>query len=165
LRLGPELGEAGVPQTLEGDPMLKRFPLALAVLALIAFGVAACGDDESTSTSTAATPETSTTTDAGASSGGGSTVDISADPDGALAFTKSELTTTAGSDTIVFDNPSTTSHNVEIEDADGNDVAETDTISGDTAETTADLEPGTYTFYCAVDGHREAGMEGTLTVK
>ena len=27
-----------------------------------------------------------------------------------------------------------------------------------------DLEAGTYTFYCAIPGHRDGGMEGTLTV-
>jgi plastocyanin len=82
-----------------------------------------------------------------------------------LAFTKTEITAPAGDDTISFDNPSSTDHNVQIEDANGNDIAGTDTISAGKTSTTADLKPGTYTFYCSIPGHREAGMEGTLTVK
>lgn len=37
--------------------------------------------------------------------------------------------------------------------------------AGKSATGGIELDPGTYTFYCAVPGYRSAWMEGTLTVK
>ncbi len=37
--------------------------------------------------------------------------------------------------------------------------------SGNSEQLKVNLKPGKYTFYCDIPGHREAGMEGTLTVK
>ena len=36
--------------------------------------------------------------------------------------------------------------------------------SGESDELKVDLKPGSYTIYCDIPGHREAGMEGTITV-
>jgi uncharacterized cupredoxin-like copper-binding protein len=37
--------------------------------------------------------------------------------------------------------------------------------NGGVSEIEVDVQPGEYTFYCSVPGHREGGMEGTLTVE
>ena len=139
---------------------MKKLLVLLTALALAAFGLAACGGDDSSDTTSAATEETTAT-----GGGGGATVKFEADPDGALAYTQTDVSAPAGSDTIEFDNPASLGHDVVIEDSDGNEVARTDVISGSTTTTDADLQAGTYTFFCSVDGHRDAGMEGTLTVK
>ncbi len=139
---------------------MKKLALLLSLLALGAIGLAACGgDDDTTSADTTAAP-----TDTTATGGGGATISVSADPGGQLAYTETELTAAAGDDTIEFDNPASIDHDVRIEDADGNDIGGTDTVSGGSTSGTVTLEPGTYTFFCSVDGHRDAGMEGTLTV-
>ena len=148
--------------------MPKRLLITFTLVAFAGFGLAACGSDSSsssTSTSAETSASTASTTASGGSGGSGGTVKISADPSGALAFTQTKLTAPAGTDTIDFDNASSTGHNVEIEDSKGEDVAGTDTITAGKTSTTADLQPGTYTFYCSIPGHREAGMEGTITVK
>ena len=36
--------------------------------------------------------------------------------------------------------------------------------TGDSQTGKVDLQPGSYTFYCDLPGHRAQGMEGTLTV-
>jgi len=90
------------------------------------------------------------------------TLKLAADPT-ALAFDQTELTAKAGKVTIDFDNPAALEHNVVIEE-DGKELAGFEPITEGEETLSADLKPGTYTFFCSVPGHRESGMEGTLTV-
>lgn len=54
-------------------------------------------------------------------------------------------------------------HTFTIEQLGDLDVVRAD--GGRTATGSVTFELGTYTFYCAIPGHRQAGMEGTLTVE
>jgi plastocyanin len=137
---------------------------AVVVVVGAALALAACGGSDDTGTS-AATTATSAETTTGGSGGGGETVSFEADPGGQLAYTQTDVTAKPGNATIEFDNPASIGHDVVIEDESGKEIAKTDIITGSTTSTTADLKAGTYTFFCSVPGHREAGMEGTLTVK
>jgi plastocyanin len=138
----------------------------LVVAALAVVGLAACGSSSSdNSTTAAATPPSTTAAGGGGAKAGASTVDISTPSGGTLAFDQKDVTANAGNVTVSFDNKQSTPHDVTIEDSSGKELAKTDLISSQTATTTANLQPGTYTFFCSVPGHREAGMEGTLTVK
>ena len=145
--------------------MRKRFLTLTAVVVVVgaALALAACGGSDDTGTSAATTATSAETTTGG--SGGGETVSFEADPGGQLAYTQTDVTAKPGNATIEFDNPASIGHDVVIEDESGKEIAKTDIITGSTTSTTADLKAGTYTFFCSVPGHREAGMEGTLTVK
>jgi plastocyanin len=101
----------------------------------------------------------------GGSAGSGSTIDVEADPSGSLSFTTDNATAKAGKDTVNFTNSSPVPHDVRFEDSSGEDVGGTETLSEGNESATVELKPGKYTFYCSVPGHRQAGMEGTLTVK
>src|SRR5690242_21960440 len=124
-----------------------------ATLVVIAVALAGCGGGGSKKSS--ATP-------AATASGPATTLKLSADKS-ALKFNKSTLTAPAGKVTIEMSNPSQLSHNAAIEGG-GLDTAGPIVGNGGTSKVTANLKPGTYTFFCAVDGHRAAGMQGTLTV-
>ncbi len=147
----------------------RMLPALLAALA-IGFGLAACGGDdaEESDDSTAAESTSEATTETQAGGGGGATtgtINLSAPADGSFGYDQAEASTTAGSVTVNFDNPAPLSHDVIIEDEDGTIIGETDLISEDKTSSTVDLQPGTYTYYCDVPGHRGGGMEGTLTVE
>jgi len=143
--------------------------VAFLVLALAALALVACGssDDDSTTTATS-NNEGSAETGGPAkeeSGGGGASLRFEADPGGDLAYTTTSASAKAGKVTIDFNNPQALTHDVAIEGSSGEEVGKTELIASGEDSTVVDLEPGTYTFYCSVPGHREAGMEGTLTVK
>jgi plastocyanin len=95
--------------------------------------------------------------------GPGGTLQLAADPT-ELKFDKAELTSKPGKVTIDFKNPSPLEHDVEIEQ-NGKELGGTEIIRESEATATVELASGTYTFFCSVPGHRQAGMEGTLVVK
>jgi uncharacterized cupredoxin-like copper-binding protein len=139
----------------------------MAVVAAVAIlGLAACGGGSNNNdTTAAATPPATTTGGGGGGAAGSSTVNISTPSGSTLAFNQKSLSAKAGSLTIDFDNMQALQHDVKVEDSSGQEIGGTDLVSSGTATATVDVQPGTYTFFCSVPGHREAGMEGTLTVK
>lgn len=142
---------------------------ALLVLALASVALVACGgdDDDSPATTTTEAPAAAEGGEnaGGGEGGGGATLAFEADPSGELAYTSTAETAAAGKVTIDFKNPQGLSHDVAIEGSGGETVGKTDVIGEGETSATVNLKPGKYTFYCSVPGHREAGMEGTLTVE
>jgi plastocyanin len=109
-------------------------------------------------------PAKPATTSAPPGARGATTLALAADPEGDLAFDKKELEAKAGKVAINLANRSQLPHNVVVEKGSEN-VASSETVTEATTSLTADLEAGEYTFYCSVAGHRDGGMEGTLTVE
>jgi plastocyanin len=153
--------------------MRKPMLILVLIVAGLALVAAGCGGDDNNDNNASnssgaqgngADETQSTTSEAGGGGGGGgSKLTITADPGGALKWEKTDLSTKAGTVTITMDNPSSVPHAVEVE---GNGVEEeTKTLTDGKASMTVDLKAGKYEFYCPVDGHRDAGMEGTLTVQ
>jgi plastocyanin len=99
------------------------------------------------------------------SGGAAQTLKLSADPTGALKFNTTTLAAKAGSVKIVMSNPAPLGHNVSLQGPAGVNLMGATVNTGGTSQISGNLKPGSYTFYCSVPGHRQAGMQGTLTVK
>lgn len=94
------------------------------------------------------------------------TLQINADPGGQLAYQSKQASGTAGPITIKMDNPSSVQHDIAVEGS-GSELGKGPVVGkGGTSEfKLANIQAGTYTYFCTVQGHRAAGMEGTLTIK
>jgi plastocyanin len=143
---------------------MKTLTALLIASVLVIAGCGGSGSKNAGSSSgggAAATP--AATTSAPSASGGGHQLALSAPASGAIQFDQKGLSAKAGTVTIAFDNPSSTQHAVAVE---GNGIDQkSKVITQGKTSLSVKLKPGTYTFYCPVPGHRQAGMQGTLTVK
>ena len=92
------------------------------------------------------------------------TLDIDADPSGALAFTAAKAVARAGAIRLVMDNESAVEHNIAVRGG-GIDKKGPVVEQGGVSRLGVTLKPGKFTFYCSVPGHEEGGMRGTLTVR
>ena len=81
-----------------------------------------------------------------------------------LAYQFADAKAPAGELRVTSENPQSVPHDIAVE---GNGVNEKGEVvqGGGTSEFSANLQPGEYTFFCSVPGHREGGMEGKLTVE
>ena len=128
--------------------MTRRALTTFVTLLFLVLGLSACGGGDGNGD--------------GEPAAGGTTLELAADPGGGFSFDKTTLEAPAGTVTIHLTNDSSVPHDVAIE---GNGVDEkTDTVTMGDISLTVELEAGEYTFYCSVPGHRQGGMEGTLTV-
>jgi plastocyanin len=107
----------------------------------------------------------------GSGSGGGggggasTTLNVTSPADGGLVFDPNGLTAKPGNVTITYDNPSPVPHSIAVATSNGNVLGEVQPFTqGKQSVDLSNLAPGKYVFYCTVPGHREAGMQGDLTV-
>ena len=89
------------------------------------------------------------------------TLSIPADPNGQLAFATNRASAPPGKLTLEMPNKSGTPHDITIDGKGKGQVVQ----NGGVSKFSATFAPGKYTYYCSVPGHRQAGMQGTLTVK
>jgi len=93
------------------------------------------------------------------------TLDVASPSDGGLVYQPNGLQAKPGNVAITYDNPSQVPHSIAVATSNGNVLGQVQPFTnGKQTVTLNDLQPGQYVFYCTVPGHREAGMQGDLTV-
>jgi plastocyanin len=101
----------------------------------------------------------------GGNAGASTTLNVSSPADGSLVYQPDGLSAKPGNLTITYDNPSPVPHSIAVATSNGNVLGQVQPFTqGKQSVDLTNLAPGKYVFYCTVPGHREAGMQGDLTV-
>lgn len=128
---------------------VRRTCRAAAPAALVALAAAACGSNGEGGSVTVTTAP------------GDESVTIVVDAHD-VYFDPEEITAPAGSLELELVERGAQPHTLVFEDVDDYKLSVT---RGDRNDARSlDLEPGTYTYYCDIPGHRGQGMEGTITL-
>lgn len=107
--------------------------------------LSACGSDDSTS------------------SGPDAEVDLTVVALDSNDFDEDAYTVRTSDVTVEYEQGGNLRHTLLVEGVEDFELAVT--AAGDADVGTVELSPGEYTIYCDVPGHREAGMEATLSVE
>ena len=91
-------------------------------------------------------------------------LEIPAAPGGQLAYVTDKASAPPGPLRIDSPNESSVDHNIALELESGDEIGEV-VKDGGVSTIEVDVDPGTYTYFCSVPGHREGGMVGELTVE
>jgi plastocyanin len=124
--------------------MLKTIARTATAAALIALPLAACGGGSSTASADI------------------STAAVKVHALDALKFDKTEYSATAGDISIGYVDDGSLQHDLLVDGHGGFKLSVNG--QGQAKLGTINLPPGTYTLYCDIPTHREAGMQATLTV-
>jgi uncharacterized cupredoxin-like copper-binding protein len=128
---------------------VRRLPVLVLPLLVGALALTSCGGDDDSGTAAATTiPADAVTVHA---------ADIN--------FPQKDFTAKAGTVTFVYiDQPGVTKHTLSVEGIDKSKFYLEINGAGDKAVGSVQLAAGTYTIFCDVPGHRQAGMEAHVTV-
>jgi uncharacterized cupredoxin-like copper-binding protein len=140
-------------------PSIRRQPVKSLVTGMVtalaaATAVAGCGS--SGGGTTAASPSS-----APASGSGSGSVSVK---EADFSLTPSNVTVKkAGTITITATNAGQTTHALEVQ-GQGTEKKTGDIAPGSSGKLTVTLKAGKYEWYCPIDGHKQLGMKGTITV-
>ena len=121
---------------------------AVVLAGIVGLGATGCGGDDSAGPSPASAP-----------SGDSQDLTVVAED---IDFPEESYQTQAGTVTVAYRNEGNIKHTLLVEGVDGFELEVRS--EGDVDTGTVELEPGRYTLYCDIPGHRQAGMEATLEV-